>query len=316
MILALGLLALSSAVLVLAPSALTRCTAGDGAPLASLLAWQLASWSVVTSAALAAALLASSSLAASGRLPAELESCLAAVHDLPNPADSLLLQSVAAGVLGCLLLRLLGCAIRSAAANHRHRTRHRALLSLVARPDARLGAHVVADPTAFVYCLPGRGGRVVFTSAAVQKLTATQCAAVLAHERAHLRGRHHLLVASASLLARAFPRVPLFSLGFEHTVRLVEMRADDLASRGCGRRPVAEALLALADMGSSSAAVLAASGVMTAARIERLLAEQPAPAAARLRYAQGAAGVALGASLLAGSPVLLAAAGHALLCLL
>lgn len=315
MILALGLLTLSGALLLFGPSVLARWGVGGRPPLAGLVAWQVASWSVVVNIALAAALLASPSLAAAGRLPTGLESCLAAVRDLANPADSRLVQAVAAALLGCLLMRLAGCAIRSAAANYHDRARHRAVLSLVARRDTSLGAHVVPDRTPIVYCLPGRGGRVVFTSAAVQELTAIQRAAVVAHERAHLRGRHHLFIASASLLTSAFPRVRLFSGGFDHTAELVEMRADDLASRGIGRRPLAEALLALAGMGSSTT-VLAASAVTTAARIERLLTQQALPCSSRLRRMGRAGGAALSIGLLAASPVILAAAGHAMLCLL
>ena len=56
---------------------------------------------------------------------------------------------------------------------------------------------------------PAAGRPVVLTSAAVEALDDTQLAAVLAHERAHQRGRHHLLVSLAGSLAAAFPRVPM-----------------------------------------------------------------------------------------------------------
>lgn len=315
MILAVCLLVLSVALLGLGPRVIARWTSGVRSPLASLVAWQLASWLLVGMVLLAAALLAVPPLAAAGRLPASLESCLAMLRDLPNPADSVVLQVVAGLVLVCALLRLLGCALRSAVANHRHRARHRALLCLVGRPDAALGAHIVSDPAAIVYCLPGHGGRVVFSSGAVDKLSPVQRAAVLAHERAHLRGRHHLLIASASVLSRSFPRVTLFSKAFEQTTRLVEMRADDLASLGHGRRPVAEALLALTGV-TGSAVVLAASAVATADRIVRLLADPPPHPAARLAHTNRAVGATLAASVLAGSPMLLAIAGYAVLCLL
>lgn len=315
MILAVCLLVLSVALLGLGPRVIARWTSGARSPLASLVAWQLASWLLVGTVLLAAALLAVPSLAAVGRLPASVESCLAVLRNLPNPADSVVLQVVAGVVLVCALLRLFGCALRSAVGNHRQRARHRALLCLVGRPDAALGAHIVIDPAATVYCLPGHGGRVVFTSGAVDKLSPAQRAAVLAHERAHLRGRHHLLIASASVLSRSFPRVTLFSKAFDQTTRLVEMRADDLASRAHGRRPVAEALLALTDM-TSSPVVLAASAVTTADRIVRLLADRPPDPASRLAHTHRAVGGALAASVLAGSPMLLATAGHAVLCLL
>lgn len=315
MILAVCLLVLSVALLGLGPRMIARWTSGARSPQASLVAWQLASWLLVGTVLLAAALLAVPPLAAAGRLPTSVESCLAVLRDLPNPADSVVLQVVAGVVLVCALLRLLGCALRSAVANHRQRARHRALLLLVGRPDAALGAHIVIDPAAMVYCLPGHGGRVVFTSGAVDKLNPAQRAAVLAHERAHLCGRHHLLIASASVLSRSFPRVALFSKAFEQTTRLVEMRADDLASRGHGRRPVAEALLAMTDM-TSSPVVLAASAVTTADRIVRLLADPPPRPATFLAHTHRAVGATLAASVLAGSPMLLATAGHALLCLI
>jgi Zn-dependent protease with chaperone function len=54
-------------------------------------------------------------------------------------------------------------------------------------------------------------------------LGAGQLAAVLAHERAHQRGRHHLLVSLAGSLAASFPRVPAFRHGHEQVARLVEL---------------------------------------------------------------------------------------------
>lgn len=316
MILAIALLAIGAILLFAGPRLLARWTPGERAPLTSIVAWQLASWFAVASVVLAAALLAAPSLAAAGRLPAGLEACLATLHrSLGYPADSRLLQSIAAGALAVLLLRLAGCAIRLALVNHRHRARQRALLSMVGRTDVALGVVVVADPTAAVYCLPGRGGRIVFTASAVDRLTARQRAAVLAHEQAHLRNRHHLLIANASLLSRAFPRVPLFTATRQRTIQLVEMHADDLASRGHGRRPVAEALMALSVIGAQPA-VLAATAVTTAERIERLLAPQPAVRAARPAPARRVAALLLAGGVLGASPVLLAIVGHAVVCLI
>jgi hypothetical protein len=144
------------------------------------------------------------------------------------------------------------------------------LLSLVGRAHPDLGVHVVDDPAAVVYCLPGQGGTVVFTSSALDRLSSPQRDAVLAHERAHLRGRHHLLLAWGSLLAIALPQVRLFRDARENTAPLIEMRADDVAANGCGRRSGAEALFTLSDMASPSVA-LAATGTGTAQRVERLL---------------------------------------------
>ena len=45
--------------------------------------------------------------------------------------------------------------------------------------------------------------------------------AVLAHEQAHLRGRHHLVLAAGRILRRAFPWVPAFRWAYEEVTRLV-----------------------------------------------------------------------------------------------
>lgn len=313
MILALGLVAVGGALLLLAPRLLARFTASGQRPLLGVLAWQAASWTVLATIGLAAALLAFPSLAAASRLPSALESCLRSVDELANPADSRALQVLAAVALVSLTGWLTFCAVRLSLTNSRLRARHRALLALVARPDSRLDAQVVAEKTPAVYCLPGHRGQVVFTTGALTRLAPAQRQAVLAHEHAHLRGRHHVLLASAGLLARAFPHVTLFVDCREHTARLVEMRADDVAARRHGRGPIVEALLALNDVPSPTP-LLAASGVATIARVERLVLT-PSPRHTIAGMTLGPALALATAGLLIGSPVLLAALGHAILCL-
>lgn len=55
-------------------------------------------------------------------------------------------------------------------------------------------------------------------------------AAVLAQERAHLTGRHHLVLAGAEALASASPWVPLLAGARREVTGLVEMLANDRAS--------------------------------------------------------------------------------------
>jgi beta-lactamase regulating signal transducer with metallopeptidase domain len=111
----------------------------------------------------------------------------------------------------------------------------------------------------------------VVTSGALAVLKPAQLNAVVAHERAHLAGRHHLLVALTRGLAAIFPGVPLFSRGCDEVARLSEMLADDAASRRAGRRPLIEALLAMGTGAEMPAASLAAAGYAVAARVQRLL---------------------------------------------
>jgi Zn-dependent protease with chaperone function len=111
---------------------------------------------------------------------------------------------------------------------------HAAVLRLAGRPDRVLDAVVVQHDRAASYCLPGRGGRIVVTSKAIQLLTPAQLDAVLAHERAHQRGHHHLLLCLTTALRRAIPRVRLVRYADEEVRRLTEVIADDTAARTHG----------------------------------------------------------------------------------
>jgi len=115
----------------------------------------------------------------------------------------------------------------------------------VGRADRRLGAVVVDYGEPAAYSLPGAHQPIVLTTAAIEALDDAQLTAVLAHERAHQRGHHHLLVLVAGSLAAAFPRVPAFRHGHERVTYLVELLADDEAAKTTSRLKAAEALLAL-----------------------------------------------------------------------
>jgi Zn-dependent protease with chaperone function len=313
MILAICLLLVAGAGLVAGPLLLRRATSTESSPLAAIAAWQIASWSVFFGAALAVAIFALPSVVSVGHLPHGLESCLMVLRH-GTARTAWVMEVPAAVLLAGALTRLTMSAIRTALDDRRRLARHRAMLSVVGRLDPILGVSVLDDPTAVVYCLPGHGGTVVFTSSALERLTDTQRAAVLAHERAHLRGRHHLVLVWGSLLAAAFPRIRLFRDARDNTARLIEMRADDVAARGCGRRSVAEALFALADRGTPSIA-LGASGIGTVQRVERLLASSDVrQQSAAARAGHLAAGVGI-YGLIAVSPAVLAVVSHAALCL-
>lgn len=68
---------------------------------------------------------------------------------------------------------------------------------------------------------------------------------MLAHERGHARARHDWLLHCSSALADGFPQVPVFSAFRDEMHRLVELAADDTASRRFGRLTTALALVEL-----------------------------------------------------------------------
>jgi Zn-dependent protease with chaperone function len=135
------------------------------------------------------------------------------------------------------------------------------------------------------YCVPGRPPTIVLTTGALAVLDSEQLTAVLAHERAHLAGRHHLLLAVTKGLAATFPAVPLFARAQAEIARLAEMAADDTAAKRTGRRPLIEALVAMGTGTAMPASALGAASYAVTARVQRLL--DPADRGSLARYRTG-----------------------------
>ncbi|WP_143626431.1 M56 family metallopeptidase, partial [Streptomyces viridosporus] len=93
--------------------------------------------------------------------------------------------------------------------------------------------------------LPGTPPQLVVTTAALRRLKGRQLDAVLAHERGHAQARHDWLLHCSSALADGFPQVPVFAAFRDEMHRLVELAADDTASRRFGRLTTALALVEL-----------------------------------------------------------------------
>ena len=113
-----------------------------------------------------------------------------------------------------------------------------------------------SEPVA--YCVAGRHPTVILTTGALQALDPAQLDAVLAHERAHLAGHHHQLLALARIGRLALPFLPLMRDADAQVARLVEMHADDAATRACDPRSLATALVALATAATPAPALAAA----------------------------------------------------------
>ncbi|MGX7763356.1 M56 family metallopeptidase [Streptomyces angustmyceticus] len=87
--------------------------------------------------------------------------------------------------------------------------------------------------------------QLVVTTSALRRLKGSQLDALIAHEQGHARARHDLLLYSASALAVGFPQIPVFAAFRDQVHRLVELAADDVASRRFGRLTIALALVEL-----------------------------------------------------------------------
>jgi Zn-dependent protease with chaperone function len=208
---------------------------------------------------------------------------------------------VALTLAGVLASELLGVLLLSWVRTARSRRRHRELLELVVRPSAELpDTRLLEHPAPVAFCIPGARPLLVLSSGMVAELDGDQLAAVVAHERAHLREHHHLLLLPFVAWEAALPVLPAAGRAHAAVRELVEMRADDVAlaslSGTAPRRTLAQAIVAAAggDGGTGvPTGALAISGSVTGARVVRLL-EPPAPLPAAARWtALAAAGLLL-----------------------
>jgi Zn-dependent protease with chaperone function len=131
----------------------------------------------------------------------------------------------------------------------------------------------------FAYSVAGRPG-VVVASTGLRTLPAAWQTAVLHHERAHLRRRHHMLLTLTGALAQALPFLPLARHAPGALGLLLELDADRQAVRSCGHRAVRDALLAVSHPTAPPHA-LAMTGSDVPHRLHRLRAD-PHPSRMRL----------------------------------
>lgn len=127
----------------------------------------------------------------------------------------------------------------------------------------------VRDNRPLAMSIGGRPGVILMSDALHDHLTPEAVAATLEHERAHLRGRHHVLIAIVDTLAAALPVVPLLRAAPSVIRDLIELAADAQAARRCGPAAVGEALSQLTGQPTSPIG-LSMAGSLTQARLKRL----------------------------------------------
>jgi hypothetical protein len=308
-----ALLAVVAITSALGASALPRASWPRRSPAAAILLWQalgLASGLATVGTLIGLALPASngglvrSVLRAAALLRDGDAFGMAAMFGL-RPAGGAVILAVRLACLaaGLALLTLLCWVLLAAlAAALQARRRQRTLLTLLAHGDPKVpGALVVDYPSAAAYCLPGLRSRIVVSVGTLELLGRRELAAVLAHERAHLRERHDLVLLPFTALRRAFPRSATCTDAHRAVALLVEMLADDRALRGRPARELVSALVRFGTAGTcpAPAGALAAGEGEVAARVTRLLQPvRPLPAAAVL-------GICLASALLVAAPITL-----------
>lgn len=156
--------------------------------------------------------------------------------------------ATAAMLLIVVAVRLLFVACRDSVRRRRRLRSQLDSLTLVGQPDS---SGVVWVPAAYpaAFSVRARRGTIVATTG-LRHLPASLRSAVLDHERAHLAGRHHVIIAAAEAVAASTPGIPLFRRAPSAVRRLAELAADRAASRRHGPQVVREALVLVAAAGS------------------------------------------------------------------
>ncbi|WNM33314.1 M56 family metallopeptidase [Streptomyces sp. Li-HN-5-11] len=242
------LLLLGALTAVAAPRLLARADWTDREPVLALWAWQCVVAAVLLCCALSMTLSAAAAWqAVRGHVFATAPRSVVEAYALGTAGPWAPTTAVALACCGVWSAAMLvGEVLR---ARTRRRRRQAGLIVRAPRlPGERPGTErlvVLEDERPDAWWLPGAAPRLVITTAALRRLKGRRLDAVLAHEQGHARARHDWLLHCSAALAGGFPQVPVFAAFREEMHRLVELSADDMASRRFGRLTTALALVEL-----------------------------------------------------------------------
>jgi Zn-dependent protease with chaperone function len=255
---ALSLLLATISRIVVAHTAPTRVVAFV---IAAVLCAAAATWGLVL---LAATLLGDTSLVADEALERGVQ--------LQDPVPTLI------GVTATVLLIVGTLRLVRVLRNRRATTRE---LQAVCRACGTGELAVVSLDAPHAFAVPGRPGRILVTRGMLTALDGDERRVVLAHERAHLDGRHHWLRAVTEVCAAVNPLlIPVR----EAVAYLVERGADEHAATVTGSRELVARALAKAALASGAtnrmpawSVALRFTGCKISARVAALHCDPPRP---------------------------------------
>lgn len=292
MMVPLALLVLAGLAAAVAPRVLARSSWPDREPVLGLWVWQCVVAAVLLCCVLAMALSAAAAWqVVRGHVFAPAPHGVLEAYGIGphEPWAGILAVVLASGGAwtGAMLLR----EVHEARA--RRRRRHSELRERAPRlpgeePSASERLVVLEGARPDAWWLPDGTGQLVITTAALRKLKGRQLDAIWEHEQGHARARHDWLLHCSAALAAGFPRVPVFAAFRDQVHRLVELAADDVASRRCGRLTTA---LALVELNEDRGVFGPGPAPLThlPQRVHRLLSPAPRlPVGRRLRMTAGA----------------------------
>lgn len=273
-----------------ATSALSKAEWTSRAPRAALVLWQAVALAAVLSA-FSAGLAIASRLLVPGPDGRPTTAPLDEISVLGWPLWALYVLVFALTLLvgARLIIAVIGVGFHT----RRRRAHHRMVVDLLDHPmelhgrPAPASLRILDTMQPVAYCLPGLRHRIVLSEGTYTALDDDEIHAVLAHERAHLRARHDLVLEAFTAVYHAFPRVVRSKAALGSVRLLVEMLADDSAQRVAGTTPLARALVACAGA-HTPAGAMAVGGGDTLVRIQRLGHDDDGPLIALVAYSGAA----------------------------
>ncbi|WP_329129442.1 M56 family metallopeptidase [Streptomyces sp. NBC_01476] len=243
------LLILGALAAAMAPRLLARAEWPEREPVLALWVWQCVVAAVLLCCVLAMALTASAAWAAvRGNVFAFAPRGVVDAYGLAEYGWWSGGMAIGLALCGLWTAAMLTREVRVARARRRQRRGElRTRAPRLPGEDVPAGERLVVleDPRTDAWWLSGAEPQLVITTAALRRLKGRSLDAVLAHEQGHARARHDVLLHCSGALAGGFPQVPVFAAFRDQVHHLVELAADDTASRRFGRLTTALALVEL-----------------------------------------------------------------------
>ncbi|MGC7098216.1 M56 family metallopeptidase [Amycolatopsis lurida] len=228
------------------PAGLRRLDLRRRDPVLVIVAWLASMAAVVLTAAAGVLLLFLPEHGPAGALLAAVHHCWSALRHGASPGTEELAGVFGVAVLLVLVVRVGLRAWQGGRKRSKASAEHLAVLRLAARQETGTpGLLWLPHDRPLAFSLSGKPGVVVATEGLTRHLSQPGVDAVLAHERAHLAGRHHLVLAAAEALRSGLPFVPLFRQAPAALRELAELAADTSAIARHGAAAVHEALCAI-----------------------------------------------------------------------
>jgi Zn-dependent protease with chaperone function len=243
-----ALLLLGGLAAVVAPRLLARADWPDHEPVLALWVWQCVVAAVLLCCALSMTLSAAAAWqAVRGHVFANAPHAVLDAYPLVTTGPWAAATAVALACGGAWTVAML---VREVVRARSRRRRRRAELLVRAPllPGEKPGAEplvVLEGERPDAWWMSGPAPQLVITTAALRRLKGRRLDSLLAHEQGHAQARHDWLLHCSGALANGFPQVPVFAAFRDEMHRLVELSADDMASRRFGRLTTALALVEL-----------------------------------------------------------------------